>query len=160
PVMMPTWRASQNPQLWWLGTSNNTFIQGAGIEALTVDGQNVSATADIMFENAYDGWVDNVRIVGFNRGAVSYRQAARITVQRSYIYGANSFGAVSYGNDILSASNLLIVNNICQYLIASKLGPAPGSVFAYNYILDNPFALGTANAPSIFATHDAGGGVE
>jgi hypothetical protein len=160
PVMMPTWRASQSPQLWWLGTSSNTFIQGVGIEALTVDGQSVSTMADIMFENAYDGWVDNVRIVGFNRGAISYRQAAHITVQRSYIYRANSFTAESYGNDILSASNLLIIDNICQFLLACKLGPAPGSVFAYNYLLDFPFNLGNVNALGIFGTHDAGGGVE
>jgi hypothetical protein len=161
PVMMPTWRSGQSPQLWWLGTSSNTFITGSGVQGMTVDATSTSGDPNgvIMFANAYEGFVDNVRVIRFNRGGVSYRQAAKITVQNSYFYQANSFGAESYGNDILSASSLLIQNNIFQYIVAAVLGPAPGTVVAYNFALDFPQS-GSNNTIGIFATHDAGGGVQ
>jgi hypothetical protein len=163
PIIMPTWRTSQIPQLFFLDTASTAFVTGAGIQALTVDGLSGGAANNISFQNAYEGFADNVRVVGFNRGAIGYRQAAKVTAQNSYFYQANSWFAESYGHDVLSANFLLIQNNIFQFIIAAKLGPAPGSVVAYNYGLDFPFGFpGNAgnNSIGMFATHDAGGGAE
>jgi hypothetical protein len=159
---MSTFRSGQDPEVWWLGTASNTFIQGSGVEGLTIDAQSGTTTAALMFQNAYDVFVRNVRIIGGNRGHISTRQVGRLSILDSYLYSANAFGGLAYGIDILASSGFLMQNNICHYMVTCRIGPAAGSVSAYNYAIDTSYAGGTdaKNYFSWFGTHDAGGGME
>jgi hypothetical protein len=155
-LYMPTWRASQQPQVWWWGETalNN------GIEDLTLDHTSSNETAGIGFQNAYNGWVRNVKSFSPRRNHVWLNQAARIEVRDSYFHGTKTAASQSYGVESFTSSDDLVVNNIFQRVTTPiMLGPNSGSVFAYNYMIDMAYYLSTWMMGGIVGGHDAGTGM-
>lgn len=155
-LYMPNWRASQQPQVWWWG---ETALLN-GIEDLTVDHADSTEISGIGFQNAYNGWVKNVRSLRPRRNHVWLNQAARIEVRDSYFFGTKHAAAQSYGVESFTSSDDLVVNNIFHQVTSPlMLGPNSGSVFAYNYLIDMTYYIPTWMMAGIVGGHDAGTGM-
>ena len=154
-LYMPNWRASQSPQAWWTGPQATMD----GIENLALDHTNSGAKAGIIFFNAYEGWVKNVKSLNANRNHVWLYQSARIVVQDSYFYGTLNAASQSYGVELFMTSDDLVLNNIFQHVTTPLLeGNSSGSVLAYNFSLDHYYNVASWMILSIYA-HDAGTGM-
>jgi hypothetical protein len=155
-LYMPNWRASRDPGAYWASTQATLD----GVEDLAMDHTNGGQIAGIMFNNAYKGWVKNVKSLRANRNHVWMYQAARIVVQDSYFYGTRNAASQSYGVETFMSSDILVQNSIFQRITVPILeGNSSGSVFAYNYAIDMYYALNAVwMMPSAFG-HDAGTGM-
>jgi hypothetical protein len=154
---MPNWRASQQPQVWWWGES----AEMNGVEDLTVDHSNGGETAGIGFRNAYRGWVRNVKSLNSNRNHIWLYRSARIEVRDSYFYGTKNAATLSYGVESFMTSDSLVINNIFQHVSRPiMMGPAAGSVYAYNFMIDMYYTSPPTwlNA-GINGSHDSGTGM-
>ena len=155
-LYMPNWRSSQSPQAWW---SNDTPISMSGIENLSLDhaGSGTKMESGIYFFNAYNCWVRNVRSLNANRNHVWLYQSAHVTVRDSYFYGTAHAASRSYGTEQFMASDNLIENNIFQHVTApmQNVG-ATGSVFGYNYAVDDYYGVSSTWQQSSSYHHAAG----
>jgi len=161
-LAMPNWRSSQNPGAWWA----NSEIQGVGIENLTLDnsaglGALCSGCGNIVFNNAANCWVNDVRSIEHNGTGGNPVQAhvrvyisAHITIQNSYFYGSDNW-AQSYGIELFESSDILIQNNICQHVTVCTIlnGPDSGSVMAYNFSVDDNYTGGGTAPQWMQPTH-------
>ena len=148
----PNWNSSKSPQAWW-GTS--LPVTGAGIEDMSLD-HRWGTTNGIIFANAAQCWMKNVRSLGVGSNHVNFFQAAHNTVRDSYFYGGSG-SSEGYGIDSSwSSADNLIENNISQHLgnFAVTEGDA-GSVFAYNYAVDNYFGTDSNAANNDWQQNDA-----
>ena len=153
---MPNWRASQQPQVWWWGET--AFLNG--IENITLDHSRGSEVAGVVFHNAYDCWVRNVKSLNAKRSHVWIIQAGRIEARDSYFYGTKDAASQSYGVESFAASDALVVNNIFERVTTPiMVGSATGSVFAYNFVTDMRYATPTWMMAGIVGGHDAGSGM-
>jgi hypothetical protein len=162
PLHMPNWRAAQTPGAWW-GSQTETR---SGIEDLTLDNsETTEAGSIIVFMNAMDCWVKGVRTVSTNtcdtqscdRDRVMFYYSGNITVRDSYFYGTKSSTLTSYGLEVAMSTSLLVENNIFQHVTAPIVmnSPNSGSVFAYNYAIDDNYDGGWMQP--MFVPHDNDG---
>src|SRR5262249_12074892 len=81
-------------------------------------------------------------------------QTAHITVRDSYFYGSNGTSE-SYGVDSgYSSSDNLTENNIFQHISTATISEgSAGSVFAYNYAIDNYYISSTSWQQEDFYHH-------
>lgn len=143
PLVQPNWRASQSPGAWWAGSGAPVpVIMGVGIEDLSVDSTGASgASFGIYFGNANSSWVKNVRHIALPpsglRAHIRFYQSAHITVRDSYTYGKVGSTA-NYGIESYMASNNLVENNIGECMTGFTVTDTTvGSVYAYNYTINN-----------------------
>lgn len=132
------WNASQNPGAWWPASD----MQNVGIEDLSIDSTAVGRNtySAIMFANAFNCWVNNVRSISPKRNHVWLTQAAHITIQNSYFFGTQNAASQSYGVESFVASDNLVINNIFQQVTSPiMMGPSLGSVFAYNFSINDHY---------------------
>jgi len=140
-LYMPNWRTSQTPGAWW----TTAIINLSGVEDMTLDHTSSDSTSGISFANAYQSWVKNVKSVNSNRAHVEIQYTAKSIVRDSYFYGTKNAATQSYGIETYQVGDILIENNIFQHIDAPILvQPTSGSVFAYNFDIDNYFSLNTA----------------
>jgi hypothetical protein len=139
-IYAPNWKASQSPSAWW---GRSLPITGVGIENLSITRANAGARGGgITIYNGYGNWVKNIRSLN-DAGVTAHvflYQSAHNTVRDSYFYGSNP-AAEGYGIDSgYNSGDNLIENNITQH-IATGLNTEgdTGSVYAYNYSVDNYF---------------------
>jgi hypothetical protein len=152
-LYMPNWRASQNPGAWWA----SAVIQGSGIENLTVDNTNSNDISGIMFFNAYQCWMKNVRSLRGNRNHVWLEYSARIVIRDSYFFGTLNALNLSYGIEPWQSGDVLVENNIFSMVTNPILiGNTSGSVFSYNYDINNYYSNPTWMMPGPAWAHDAG----
>jgi hypothetical protein len=123
------------PGAWWVGAT----VTGDGIENLTLEHGDSSATFGVEFENAYGCWMSNVRSLQANRAHAEVVNSAHITVTNSYFYGvAHSSHTESYGIEEDTSSDSLVINNIFQHIGTPMMVDAStGAVVAYNYSTDD-----------------------
>lgn len=154
-LYMPNWRASQSPGAWWA----NQITSGDGIEDVSLDHSGSNDTTGIGFTNASNSWVKDVRSLTPNRNHVWLYIAAHITVESSYFYGTANAANESYGVEAYQSSDCLIENNIFQH-ITSPLVPAgtdSGTVYGYNYTIDDYRASSGNWMMAGYQPHTAGG---
>ena len=155
-LYMPNWRSSQSPQVWW---STDTPISMSGIENLSLDhaGSGTTIESGIYFFNASNCWVRNVRSLNANRNHVWLYQSAHLTVRDSYFYGTAHAASESYAIEQFMTSDNLIENNIFQHITApmQNVG-ATGSVFGYNFAVDDYYGVAPAWQQSSSYHHAAG----
>ena len=142
----PNWRSAMSPGAWW---SNALPITGVGIENLSADHSGVTDQdgAGIEFANAANSWVKNVRSI--NAGSIPQHkhvwvyQSSHVTVRDSYFYGSTP-ASEGYGVDMgCSSSDNLAENNIFQHIAVGTIcEDSVGSVFGYNYAIDNYYNNG------------------
>jgi hypothetical protein len=146
PLYSPNWRSSQKPAAWWA----NTSLENAGVEDLSVDATNSKGMTNVSFINAANDWVKGVRLVRTctcQRDLVQITDAAHITVESNYLFGTQG-KSVNYGVEAYVASDNLVQNNIMQHVVAPMMvQPALGSVFAYNYAINDTYDDGFASNP-------------
>jgi hypothetical protein len=140
----PNWRTSQSPNIWW---SSALPVTGVGIENISLNhsGSNGSGVygMGIQFVNATNSWVNNVRSLNDLNGVsehVEFFQSSHITVENSYFYGSNP-ASEGYGPSCdFSSSDNLVINNVVNHVASPFVTQScVGSVFAYNYAVDNYF---------------------
>jgi len=153
-LYMPNWRASQSPGAWW----PTTTIKMSGVENLSLDHTASNEQAGIVLMNAYNCWVKNVRSLNPNRSHVWLYLAAASTVRDSYFYGTKNAASQSYGAESYMASDNLVENNIFQHITAPMMmnGAASGSVFGYNYAVDDYYNVSPSWMQSSNYHHAAG----
>ena len=160
-IYATNWRAGQSPQVWWTGT----MITGVGVEDITlnyaaVSPSNPTDTRGILFHNATNGWVKNIRSIQSGRNHVDTDIAAHIEVRDSFFYGTKNLtgGSQSYGVELSLGSDNLIVNNIFHKITSPvMMGNAAATVALYNYGIDMLGNPPTWTASSWMGNHDAGG---
>jgi hypothetical protein len=155
-LYMPNWRSSQNPGAFWASAA----ISGSGVENLTADHSNSNETSGTMFFNAYQCWMKNIRSIRSNRNHVWLQYSAQVVVRDSYFYGTLNAQNLSYGVEPWQSGDLLVENNIFQSVTTPVLvGNTSGSVFAYNYDINNYYMNPTWQMPGPTWAHDAGVGM-
>jgi len=154
-LYMPNWRGSQSPGASWASATPGTMD---GIENLSVDHTNGGATTGTAFLYVNHCWIKGVRSIGANRSHVWLYQAAENVIRDSYFYGTQNAASQSYGIESFSSSDNLIENNIFQHVTGpiTVNGSDSGSVWSYNFAIDDYYAV-SANwmIPSMIA-HEAG----
>ncbi len=155
-LYMPNWRSSQSPGVSWASGSPS----GVGIENLSLDHTNGATghAGGIVFLYVYNCWVKGIRSVNPDRSHVWLYQTARSVVRDSYFYGTQNAASQSYGIESFSTSDNLVENNIFQHVTGPVTvnGADTGSVWSYNFAIDDYYAV-SANwmIPSLIA-HEAG----
>ena len=155
-IYMPNWRSSQSPGAWW---SSGLPIVGSGMEDLSVNhAGSPSVRSGIYFFNAYDCWIRNVRSLNSNRNHVWLYQSAHVTIRDSYFYGTLNAASQSYGVEAYMTSDSLVENNIFQHITAAVMvgGSTTGSVFAYNFAIDDYYAVSPSWMQASYYMHAAG----
>jgi hypothetical protein len=153
----PNWRASQTPGAWW----PTTPIHDAGLEDVSVDATNSGGQMNVAIYNAMNDWVRGVRLIRTctcQRDLIGLYTAAHTTVADSYFYGTQG-QSVNYGVEAYGASDNLVVNNVFQHVVAPMvIQPSLGSVYAYNYAINDTYADGQGIhwMQDEFIQHDAG----
>jgi len=144
----PNWRSAQSPGAWY---SSALPVTGIGFENFSVDASAVTGSGNagiFYFQNVAYSWVRGIRSVNstgstaFGRHVWLY-QSSHMTVRDSYFYGAGG-ASNAYGVDTsFSSSDNLIENNVFQHIATATIreGDA-GSVFGYNYAVDNYYTAG------------------
>lgn len=158
----PNWSASQSPQAWY---SSTLPVTGVGIENLSLDYSALGdSQAGIEFTNVTNSWVRGIRSInsiatgGAIRKHILAWQSTHITARDSYFYGSSPTSE-GYGFDSASVSgDNLFENNICQHLAACTITEgAAGSVFAYDYDVDNYYDNGAPNWQGADGAHHSAG---
>jgi hypothetical protein len=143
-IYMPNWRTSQSPGAWW----GNSLVVNVGIENMTLDHTNSpdTPTGGIMFFNAYNCWVKNVKSLNAGRNHVWLYVSSHVAIRNSYFYGTKNALSQSYGIELYQGSDNLIENNIFQHITSPMMvnGSASGTVFGHNFATDD-FYSGSAN---------------
>jgi hypothetical protein len=87
----------------------------------------------------------NVKSLNANRNHVWLYQSAHVTVRDSYFYGTQNAASQSYGIESFMSSDNLAENNIFQHITGGLEtgGSTSGSVFAYNYSIDDYYNVAT-----------------
>ncbi len=146
-IYAPNWRSSQSPGVWWSGSLP---VTGVGIENLSLNHSGAHGSGvygmGIQFVNAANSWVNNVRSLNDLNGVsehIEFFQSSHITVENSYFYGSNP-SSEGYGVSCdFSSSDNLIINNILHHIASPLITQGcVGSVFAYNYAVDDFFGPG------------------
>lgn len=163
PIYMPNWRSGKSPQAWW---TDRAPITGIGIEDLSVDHTNNGNIFGIIFYNATNSWIKNVRSVSNGGPEANFRhvrnfQSVNITIRDSYFFGRK--GPDDYGINCYYCAYILAENNIIQRIgtpIVNEGGV--GNVMAYNYTIFNYWSSSGGTeytwAQGSFYNHNAGGG--
>jgi hypothetical protein len=156
-LYLPNWRSSQNPGVFWA----TALIRASGIENLTLDHSSSNEVSGTVFFNAYQCWMKNVRSIRGNRNHVWLQYSAGVVVRDSYFYGTLNAETLSYGVEPWQSADLLVENNVFQAVTTPILvGNTSGSVFAYNYDINNTYNVNpTWQMPGPTWAHDAGVGM-
>lgn len=155
-VYAPNWRGAMNPGAWW---PNHVPITGVGIESLSLDySAGPHESGGIFFADAANSWVKNVRSInGTVDKHVRMYQSRNLTVRDSYFYGGTGTSE-NYGvDDGFHSSNNLVENNIFQHMATATIAEcSSGSVFGYNYAVDNNYISSTNWQQQDATKHGAG----
>jgi hypothetical protein len=137
-LYMPNWRGSQKPGAWWA----NTIVSGDGIEDMSLDHLHSGAKSGILLYNAHQCWVKGVRDINSNRCHVWFYLATHSVVRDCYFYGTQNKWFLSYGVELFMGGDNLVENNIFQHIVSPMIanGSGSGTVWAYNYAVDDYYA--------------------
>lgn len=156
----PNWSGSKSPGAWW-GASNG-LVRGVGIEDMSIDAKNSgSGAAIITFIFAHDSWAKNVRLIYAPnpRAFVTMAWAHHITVRDSYMFGSVSEGSgpLHYGVDATVAQDCLVENNIIQRRTSPIVSNGDaGSVYGYNFLINDQYSVSPAFMQASNYSHEAG----
>lgn len=127
------WNSARTPQIWFV-----TPIQNVGVENMSISTQgNSTALAQIQVFNAMNVWVKGVRGLWGDIATVSFEDVLHSTLQDSYFWETTAQD--SHAIRHVNTSYMLTQNNICQQQIGCENaeGPDAGSVWAYNFAVEN-----------------------
>ena len=157
-IYAPNFTSGQTPKGWW----QSTFpLYNVGIQNISINVAGI--TAGTIWETlaANNVWFTNdTSINGTGAGSAATNhyqmyQSTNVTVAFNYMYGANP-QYNGYGLDCGGGtSNSLFLSNITQHMPTGQITETcDGSVFAYNYSVDNYYGSNWQQSDQL--THDAG----
>lgn len=148
------WADGKSPAAWWTSSP----ASGVGIEDLSIDVSGDLGPRGITFFNAIDSWVKGVRSIDTGKAHVELGNSQRITVRDNYFYLTQNSVSQSYGIETFNSSDVLIENNIFQYIAAPWMinGPCSGCVLGYNFGINDYFTLSTGYVAAASNHHTAG----
>jgi len=152
----PNWTSAKTPEAWW---PNQLPLTGIGVENISFDCSSQN-TMCVNFWGDYDGWFVGNRTISSGNTHIAINMSAHITVFEDYMYGGSG-SSEGYGVDSENGSaDNLVINDICNHnadcMVAE--GGDSGTVFAYNYSVDDYFGPGPYQMGPM--THDAGNSME
>jgi hypothetical protein len=134
----PNYSSNKTPGAWWPSAT----IQNVGLENLSVDATNAGGMANVVLFNAMNIWVKGTRQIRSctcNRSIIWMWQAAHATIQDNYFYGTSGHSQ-NYGVESYIASDCLVMNNIFHHVVGPMVLHAnTGSVYAYNYAINDSY---------------------
>ena len=150
-IYMPNWNAAQSPEAYW----SSVPVTGDGVEDLSMDDGGYNA---IILDVSYGSWVSGVRSIDGGMEHVLLYMSAHDTVQNSYFYATKNAATRSYGVSEDESSDDLVENNIAQHVVSGYVvdGASEGSVWAYNYSIDDYYSPSPGFMMDTFAPHSAG----
>jgi hypothetical protein len=150
-IYMPNWNAAQGPEAYW----STPAVTGDGIEDFSMANGGSNGT---VFDWSYGCWMSGVRSIEGGMFHVLLSMSAHDTVQGSYFYGTKNAATESYGVDESGGTGNLVQDNIFQHIVSGEVidGSSVGSVVAYNYSIDDYFAIGPGFMMDGFTPHTAG----
>lgn len=154
PIYMPNWRSSQTPQAFW-GISGS-IPEFDGISEMSIDGLHQGGGQGLLnIVYAANSWVKHVRLLYAPTPTAHTRLygSPRITWRDNYAFGtadmsSNSAHCTSqhYGVEEFGAGDELVENNIFQHRTSAFVRDnGGGSVYGYNFIIDNCYYDGDYN---------------
>lgn len=140
-LAMPNWASGKTPQAWWASSP----VSNVGIENMSIDFTSAGSVPGIAIANAHDTWISGVRSIQTNRSHVQIDYSQHITVRDSYFFLTLNSLSQSYGAECNGASDVLVENNIFQAVTAPLMsnGPCSGTVFGYNFQINNYYVGST-----------------
>ena len=125
----PSWATGAG--VWW----PSSVISNTGVQNLSLNSTNDGGQSAILIDNGVNIWVSNiVSIRPGSRNHIWLVPAAHVTIQNSYFFGGGTGGDTTYAVESFISSDNLIQNNIFQQAnVPVMMGPALGTVVAYNY---------------------------
>jgi len=154
-LYMPNWGASKSPQAWWATSP----ALNDGVEDLSMDSTNAgSSAAGVEIFNCLNCWAKGVRIIDTGRAHVQVQLSARITIRDTYQFLTQNSVSQSYGVECYTGSDLLVENNVF-HAVASPLminGACSGSVFSYNFSINNFYTASPGYSLASTNDHTAG----
>jgi hypothetical protein len=86
--------------------------------------------------------VKGIRDLNSNRDHVWFYLATHSVVRDSYFYGTQNQWFLSYGVEVFMGADNLVENNIFQHIVSPMItnGTGSGTVWAYNYAVDDYYA--------------------
>ena len=147
--------SGMSPGIWWSAQVTSDGIEDLLLDQSTNTGGN-TGTGGIVFDACFGCWAKGVAETNAWLNHVWLFQSAQDTVESCYFYGVKSGGGIeSYGVESYMASNNLAQNNIFQQITSPFMaGPSEGTVFAYNYALNDPTGAANIMSAMVWATHD------
>jgi hypothetical protein len=152
------WSSGQYPGAEW-PTNEASNI---GVENLSIDGSLQDNGSAVMLFNCYGCWVTGIRSINSDRNVVQFLQATHCTIANNYSYGTQNASDLSYGVENQVGSDNLVVNNIWEHLVSPITISAAdeGSVYAYNFAIDDFFGASTGWFVAPYFVHNGGTGYD
>jgi hypothetical protein len=153
-IRMANWSTAKSPGAWWASNP----VSGDGIENLSMDHTSSSGNRGVEIFNGIDCWVKGVRGIDSGKAQVEVTNSARITVQDSYFYLTQNSISQSYGTEAFNASDMLVQNNIFQFVAAPLMvnGSCTGCVMAYNFGINDYYTGSAGYVAAATNQHTAG----
>lgn len=161
-LIMDNWSGSKTPQAYWSNITSGP-ITGVGIENIYFDisGSTCASNDDnrgIVFFNARDSWIKNIRVHDPCRGHVLLFQSTHISIVNSYFEEGQFHTNRSYGIEDFGSMQNLYENNIFQRVAAPIMRQgAIGSVARYNYQVDDGYDASSDTFMQAFCQHHTAG---
>jgi hypothetical protein len=164
PLHMPNWRAAQLPQAWW--GNAGALSSSNGVEDLSIDAQSAGISNGHVVSMVYvtGSWVKHVRMLHAPspKTFVVLFGSSRNTIRDSYGYGTtdDSGSSQHYGVEDYGANDNLIENNIWQRRTSPFVRDGTtGSVYGYNFSIDDFYNASPAWMQADHYSHTAGNGM-
>ena len=128
---------SRKPRVNWL----RAYLQGAGLENMTVETKNYNGAADsVTFQATKNCWARGVEVYHSAKSFFIFRDSVADEIRECYVHEPfNNAGGSGYGYHIFGVNSAhLIENNIayqCRHSFVLE-GGGSGCVIAYNYSKD------------------------
>jgi len=153
-LYVDNWTSAKAPEAWWATTP--IFLDG--IENLSLDHTYSVETRGIVMANCYGCWVSGVRSLDSAKAHVEIQQSAHVTVEKSYFYLTQHAATQSYGVELLNDADVLVENNIMQYIVGPWTinSACTGCVISYNFATNDFFTLSAGYVLPATNQHAAG----
>jgi len=153
-LYMSNWSSSKSPGAWWASNP----VRNNGIESLSLDHTNSSGNRGIEIFNCSGCWVRDIRSVDSGKAHVEVSESTRTTVRDSYFYLTQNSVSQSYGVSSFNTSDMLVENNIFQYVATPEMinGSCAGCVIGYNFSINDYYTASSGYVLAATNQHTAG----
>lgn len=153
-LYMSNWTSAKSPGAWWASNP----VRNNGIESLSMDHTNSAGNRGVEIFNCSGCWVKAVRDIDSGKAHVEVSESTRTTVRDSYFYLTQNSVSQSYGVASFNTSDMLVENNIFQYVASPEMinGSCSGCVIGYNYSINDYFTTSAGYVSASTNDHTAG----